>query len=681
MIALLLAWCLAASAAEVVDVTEGRLARVGEVLGDATVSRIEQHPQFERITVTLPDSGIALPLEVTFAHPDTSPACVFEGRAVYPRFELTGGQVLPEASPATDALCARLEERGGGLTLLERVQSEGPGGGARSQPTAAAGGGKDVELRIPGADLRPWRPLQALYGALALMVLLALPAMRRSLADAPWRDGLVVAALGAVLRLSLSPRGLQIAPDAGYERLVEAWGINEPHPLYGDGYAALHAPLQWLTGWDPAALFDLHLALSALAPPLLWALAWLLLRERWGALLAGVGLATLPVALRLAGSEVAHVPLATLETLAVTAGVAFALRPAAALAAVSALAMGAAVHLRPEALPAALLPAGLLLGGAWRHREARSTMVAGVVAASVLVVLVALRVASVPALAGDGPVRPAAFLSRSLWAAVVVPPLSPLDHRESTFQVFLDPRTTSPLLPLLALAGLVLARGRQRWVAALAVSWWGLALLPILPKAWPVLDAWRLQLAGQVPLLLLAGLGCSQLPRLRPVAVGLVAASLVFHVGMVRERWAGMDEWAWLGEALGRLPESATVLYADHEVHGAKTAQVGALLNRRAGDAEPWWTPMGEFVADPQPGSDLYAWFGLTCRIRTLPGRRVENDASVNPCLQLAQACRLTPFAVTEVGLRTDVDLAFLQTPVEVGLYRVDGCGEGHQGP
>lgn len=662
---------LSALAANVVEVDDGHLASVGERLGDATVQQVLQHPEFERITVALP-SGVELPLEVTISRPETSPACVAHELAVYPRFELIGGTILSEAGPATDALCERLAQRGEDLPIGLVVMDESEDDDA---PTTASGRAGRLVIQIPGPGAQPLRPLHLLLAALLLAVAAALPALRRGAAPSPWLDGVGVGLFGLVARLALSPRGLQIAPDAGFERIVQAWGINQPHPLYGDGYTALHAPLQWLSGWDPATIFGLHLGLSALAPPLLWLLAWLCLRERWGALTAGLGLALLPVALRLAGSEVAHVPLATFELLAVTAAVAFLLRPGLALATVAALAAGFAVHLRPEALPAAALPLALLLAGAWRGRSDRRAVGGGVLAALLLAGLVLARLSSLPQLDGQGPVQPELFLSAELWRGAITPQLQPLSQRQGPFQVFLDLHSTPAILPLLALIGLTAGLRRHHRVVGFAVAWWALVLLPILPKAYPLVDAWRLQLAGQAPLLLLAAVGVTALPRWRLLAPLAVALSAPGYASFVRQPWAGMVEWRFMAEALEELPGDATVLFPDHEVHAAKLAQVGALLNRRAGDPTPWWQPMSTFAAAPEPGPDLYAWIGLTCRIAELPGRHVANDLDINPCLRLAEVCQLTPWAVTILPEQTDLDLSWLATPVEVGLYRVDGCG------
>lgn len=127
-----------------------------------------------------------------------------------------------------------------------------------------------------------------------------------------------------------------------------------------------------------------------------------------------------------------------------------------------------------------------------------------------------------------------------------------------------------------------------------------------------------------------------------------------------------------MNELLPTLPAGSRVLFADHEVHASAFAQVGALLQHRAG-LEPWWLPMGPFIEAPDPGADLFAWEGLTCRIERLPGRRVDNDATVNACLRLRERCTLTPWQTRPVPSRSDADLRIPEGS-EVGLYRVDGC-------
>ena len=527
-------------------------------------------------------------------------------------------------------------------------------------------------------------PLQGtLLVLLGALVAACAGPVRRGWADLPRAerlDGLLVALAAVGARLLWSPRGLQVAPDAGYERLYLAWGLDAPHPLYGDGYASLHAALQRATGFDPQAVFGLHLALSCLAPVVLYALARGMLRAREGALVAGLGLALLPVALRLAGAEVAHVPLATLELLAVAGAWGFWQVGAPSLALLGALAAGFSAHLRPEAVPVLLLPVVLLGAGAWRHRTDTAQAGAGGLAVVLLLALVGWRLADFPELRDEGPVRFSTLLELSTWRGLLTPFADPRasDDRIAAWQIFLSPSVTSPILPLLVLLGLggAALRRRDGGTVAVALAWWALALLPVFPKSWPLMDAWRLQLPAQAPLLLLAGLGTMALTTVawRWGALVLVIGSSLLYLPRVTEVWAGQAEWALMQRAIPQLPATATVLVPDHEKHGRKVAQVGALLTERAGMPEVRWALLSPFAAAPAATSDLFVWVNLSCRITELPGMHTVNDARVNPCIQVEQHCTLTPFLTETLPDRHDLDIAFAETPAVVGLYRVDEC-------
>ncbi len=653
------------------------IAAEGDHLGDAEVIEVKLHPEFQRVTVRLPD-GRALPLEVTVTRAGTHPACDAEGLGVYPRWELLAAEgadveIDPAGAASTRALCARLEQQAADLDigLLDKPEpAEAP-----PEPPPDEGPRRS-KVHLPTEAGFSWRPLHGLLLATLLAAGAALAGpVRRGLRGGPWPDLLAVLATSLLARLLLSQRGLIIAPDAGYERIEMAWDMVGAHPLYGGGFGVLHSPLQRLTGFDPAAIFDLHLGLSALAPPLLWAVAWSTTRERAGALLAGLSLALLPVALRLAGSEVEQVPLASFELLAMAAALSWRRNGAPSLAALAATAAAFAIQLRPEALAFGVLPGLLLLEGSWRRRSR-----AGLVAALVLAGFGLLRLVQLPLGEGAGALAAPDASALGYLGALLRPTWGgPGDGRGST-QVFLDLRHTPALLPLLALWGLTQLRDRaRRGTVLIALAWWGLCLLPVFPKAWPQVDAWRLQLAAQAPCLLLAGVGVAALPRLRGAAVALAVLSALPLLPFAREQWAGQAEWQALAGQIATLPPTATVYVPEHEVHGAKQRQVGALLARRAGTQRPDWRPLSPFAAAPEPGPDIYVWQNLTCRIASLPGRHVVNDRRVNPCLQLSERCTLTPFATTVVPTLSDVDISFREEPVEVGLYRLDGCGGGEE--
>ncbi|MCB9780355.1 MAG: hypothetical protein H6742_17455 [Alphaproteobacteria bacterium] len=671
-------WLVAPAAGQGLVVDEGALAVVGESLGDAAVVEVRSHPEFERYTVALPD-GRQLPLEVTWVREGARPTCQHHALGVFPRWELLAEegvevQADPAGAPAAAALCARLDARGEGLVIGPAAASSGDGEASSEGEQSSEGGQReDRGVQLPDARQAPPHPLQWVLVALgvALLAAIAWP-VRKGLDRRAVLDAGLVGLLAVLMRWQASPWGLQVAPDAGYERLVLAWGMFLPHPLYGDGFSSLHAALQAATDFDPDAVFALHAGLSAFAPLVLWWLARELLADRAAAVFAGMALAVLPVALRLAASEVAHVPLATFELLAVAGAWGFLSRGSPCLALVGALAAGFAPHLRPEALPFVALPGALLLLGAWRHRRPLP-IASAVVALAVIGGLVAWRMAGFPTIRDDGPVHFSDWTRPMTWLRLVMPSWRYPTEARDAYQVFLHAGLTNPLLPALALVGLV--RGRRPVVVG-ALAWWALTLLPVFPKSWPMIDAWRLQLSAQAPLLLLGAAGVAALvrPAVRMQAATLTILLTLFYLPRVREPWAGQAEWQLLREAVSELPADAIVLVPDHEKHGQVVRNVGAQLARRAGVERPNWQAMGPFAADPDPGPDRYAWINLTCRIETLPGMGVANDRTVNSCLQLAERCQLVPAFTTTLPTTTDVDLTLVDPPVEVGFYRIDDC-------
>lgn len=677
---LLLLAALAWGQTTTVEVEAGRLAAVGEELAGARVERVEQHAEFDRMHLRLPD-GEALIVELAL-YRGGNPACRRDDLAIFPRFDLAGSRPAAAAGPVGE-LCARLLASAAPIGIRDArtaaVDAEGRTRGDRAPlPVEAVGatGGGQLHVPIPGPPRL--RPVQALLIGLLLLAP-ALPWRRGGL---PARDGAAIFALAVLARALLSPVGPAIAPDAAYESIVTAWGIYDGNARYGDGLGGLHQPLQALTGYDPRAIFGLHALLSALCAPLLWRIGAALGLGRAPAAFAGLAGALLPVALRLAASEVAHNALAFFELLAVWAALeargagARPSRPVEGLlpALAAALAAGFAVQLRPEALPFALLPAGVLTLATRRRPAALPGLL-------LLIALVAWRAAPLWPLPEGGPLRGQSWLEVGFWIDLLRPHLGPLATRASTHQVVLDLRMTPVVLPVFALIGVARALrpataarpvAPERGPAILLLSWWGLSFLPIATKSYPLVDAWRLQLPAQAPLLLLAALGLPRAARWRRLALASPLLLLPLHLRPVVERWAGMDEWAALQAALPTLPPGARVLYADHEKHAVPLAQVGALLVQRAG-GRAWWLPMSAFAEAPEPGPDLYAWEGLSCRIPYLPGLRQDNDAAVNPCARLRERCTLTPILVRRVAARADLDIE-IPPGAEVGLYRVDGC-------
>lgn len=644
------------------------LATPGEVLGGLEVLDVVEHREFQRVAVGLED-GRTLWIEVN-ANPSATGACAAHGLSVFPRWELLDEAVeLADQPPAVAALCERLQERGASLTVAP-PQPQGRGWTAAADPSPDAeplplphvGPAGSSDVPAPGFG-RSWLHVPLVGLLLGLLAALVGPVRRGwvGLSTVHRLDLGLVMVVGAAVRLLASPRGVFWGPFFGTSRLVEAWGQSQTHPLYGGGFAALHGPISAAFDHAPGAVFGTHLAFAALAPPLLWALAHLMApNERVGPLVAGLGLALLPAHVWLSGSEVMHIPLATLELLSVAAAVGFTRTGSGALALVSALAIGFAVHIRPEVAPVALVPAAWVV--AQPPRGAAKWVVA---AALVIAALVGHRALDL-AFAGSTPAADyrMALASPRFWAAMVVPGVTSPGSPPYT-QVFLQLRLTPFVLPLFAAAGLLL--GRPRRGVVLAVGWGALALLPVLAKSWPLADALRLQLPAQMPALLLAGLGAAAVVRrLRaPVwaAPAAVLAVSVVTLPLAMRPWATHVARDFLYETAPSLPDGATVLYDDG--NPTHHPPFGRSLRAHTGAR---WVGIQEWRDAGEPASPLLAWLGESCQTRPHDGAPSDSVCG------LLDACTLVPWKTTPVPPRTDVDRVLPDPPVPVGFYRVDDC-------
>jgi len=474
-----------------------------------------------------------------------------------------------------------------------------------------------------------------------------------------------VAGLGLAVRLLLSPREIFWGPFFGINRLIEAWGAYEPVALYGGGYSAIMAPISALSGHDPRAVFFTNLALAAAAPPLIWALARMLGGRR-AALAAGLALALLPAHVRLSATEVMHIAVLTLELISVAAAVGFTRVGGGALAVTSALAIGLAVHVRPEVAPMALLPAGWVLLHLQRRLVPWVVLAAAIIAGMLGARALALReVTSAPASYG-------ALLSWDFWWAVLSPHVGPAGDERFT-HAFVQLRLTPPLLPALAAAGVALA---PRQPVIFLGLWWALAALPVLPKSWPLADALRLQLPAQAPLLLLAGLGAAAIAHRARAArggrPGLIITALIALGALPYlpgRTWAGHQEWHLLQESLARVPDGATVLYDDGCLHHEP---FGAWLDALSPDHA--WVGMQAHRRDGGAEGPLMAWLGVTCQYRLPEGDEGHRDPPGTACGALREACALRPVHTMIPTQETDVDVRLPDPPDPIGLYAVEGC-------
>lgn len=621
----------------------GPLVVVGETVGDAVVTDQIEGADVHRIVLRLPD-GRPLQVERMATRPGFTGACEHEGISLYPRWELLGEAVeVEDQPPSVRALCDRLTA---GATAPELP------GPAMDPPPASVSGSVLPPINEP-------RLLRGLLGiCLALGLLVGGGALRK--------QGLrALAEPAAWFGLALALRALRqplpwVGPDASFEVIGLALGDQDPHPLYRGGYAALHAAGQALFDDRLRAVWATQALLGALAVPLLWALLRRLVPEnRLPARIGALALLLGPAHLALSASESQHIGLLTLL---VGAGVALAgeQRGSGLLAG---LLIGLAVFVRPEALP---LCAALLLLLAWRGRRDWEAGLGLIFGGALLLWRIDLLPPIDP---GGGPSRLGDLLTPALPYWLLRPAFSfdPSVAPRAPYFTGLHPGLTPLVLPLLA--GRALRQDRRR--AALILGLLLLALLPVLNKAWPLVDAWRLQLPAQTLLVVLAGLGAAGLSARRG-AVALALTAALSLPGLLRwpRDWAPPVAWAWLTSADGAgraLPQGATLLVADHSTHGEKLARVLTFALPGLKTA-----PMGAYLDAPTPTRDLFAYIGPTCFLAELPGERTVPAS--NPCDRLRGQCSLVALKTLALPARGDLDLVFTQDPIEIGLYRIDGC-------
>jgi hypothetical protein len=611
----------------------GALADVGDALDGAVVTRVETHPEYERYWLRQADGRESVAEMVTGA----DGMCEVGDLTLFPRPELGASN----GTVGLQALCARMAERSPHLRARRGEGSgEEPIRGLGGAPDGASGGateegsGPESEAvalpRSPGPrDVNAPVVPSVLHGALLLLVALAIGRAR------PDRMLLGVGAAALAARLLCAPMGIVNGNLAGYEKLVLARGTLAVPP-YGEGWGAL---MGLVPGW-PDSVFRVDLLLAVLAAPLLAALVRRAAGARAG-LAAGLLFALLPTHVAVSASETMHVSVLTFELGAVLAADAVvrarrADARAFADALIAALATGLAVHIRPDALPfVAVLPGWMAVVWATRSRgamggdvpgEARGIVGPVLAGGIVLAALVGWRLATLGT-------APSTGLVHLPGLHALLPELGPVGAT-ARFQLFWHAGFTPPVLWGLAALGLAVLLRRGR--ALQAVGWlaWALIVtLPFVEKAWPGVDAVRLQLSGQAPWVALAGIGLAVLPR------WALPMALVAMLPFLREPpWVQTEEWRFLHAVVPTLPEGATVRYDPRPQRAAAFAAVMEAL----GPAR--WSPT----------AGTYTWVGLDCR--------VAGDCDLAGC---------TPYRTTVLAGRVDADLTLSDR--SVGLWK---CGD-----
>ena len=650
----------------------GQLVVVGEGVGPAVVTRVEVHPEFERLHLEAPGQVLP-PVELVQRRLDREGICVHHGLTLFPRWELVGP--VPEdpwhegeRAPATveeqvhAALCAQLAARGEGIDLGRVV------GAQAATPKPAPLRLLDLpDVTPPAGFLQP-----VVWLAAALSLGLALAGARR-LDRAGWRDLALVAGLAAALRLGLARETVFNGALAGYEKLVFAFGQAQAPEIYGQGWRALLAPVVDLLGARPSTVLESHRLLAILSPVALW----VALRpvSAGAARLGGLMLAALPLAVLLSATEEMLVPAVFLALLA-AAGAAQAGSGARGLAAgaLAGVAGGLLAHLRPEGL--LVLPAIALIPWALRGRAALRE--GGTWAALLLGGgLVLLRLAELPALREGGPLRPQRLGEPAFLLRALVPTWQ---EHSNPMHLFMQAAWTSPVLWVGVAAALAGAWRAPRpllpWLA------WVLGTGVLLTKSWPLADAWRLQLLAMPGWVALAALGLAprlRRPWLQELVVGLVALPLAWQ----RLDFARHQEWRWLARVVPTLPADAVLRV--EELGGAafpdRARLMGVVLvSMRPGlrlVAPTASSSASSSASPPQDGQLVLR--GVACFERPV-GPLDPAVAAAEGCMAAQRLCRLAPLHEVDVDPRSDldglIDPRWLQPDgrLRLGLYRLEGC-------
>lgn len=618
---MILALLLAAAHAD-----EGPL---GPLPADTVLVRTEQHFEYVRYYLR---TDVSFVIELTPHHAQGEPVCSGGGFDLWVRRDVASPQESFEwdVQPAIIAqACARLPDHPPELApvppraALARLQEPG-------DPEGVPHAGPD------GTPLIGWAPRPLHLVVVTFLGLLAwrFPRDRTAL-------GLGLVAL--LLRLLLSPRWVLLGGDAAYERLGAARGMDGYDARYGDAWAAIAGLPAHLLGDPPELVHGLNLIASALTVPLLVGLVRGLGGSRLAATVAGLLLATLPLAVSLAAMEDAFVLVGLLQVAALLGGIARGAAGTWLCAAATVL----LANLRPEQAPFCLLPLLLLMRGrAWGPLA-----VAGLACLwrwAEIAVGMSGHVAETTQVIGYARYVQPEFLRDLL-----------LPRRHATIVAF-DPFATPLGITGLALVGLVAgwrarvggaSSGPSRPSLGILVAAIVIPLAVYLPKDKPYADPLRFQLSTVTFWCALAGLGAERVWRRGRVATGLAGVAIGVTVWVARAPLDG--GWAWQHEyrfLLGHpVPDDTRVAYrADQDPHQAFDRWLDEVS---AGD----WRPLD--ATPPSPGTWLYR--GTADRI-----------AGVWPSVP----CDLEPVDVVSVPSATDGWVTLGREPVQIGYYRVGVC-------
>ncbi len=667
------------------------LARAGETIGGVEVLKTIDHPEFHRILVQLAD-GRELTIEVVSTE-EPRGACTHHGFAVQPRWELLGepNQTVEDQPPVVTELCARLAAQPPTFGLAPPGSTASPEHAEHTDEPEVSSNreGPESWTEFKAPEHPPTEPFGLLHGVLALLGLSLVGSgigLWRALQAAPSgsdtpRASSELATLTVIavfLRVVFGLWAPLWAPIFGFGRLAAVLSTGAMSSTYGSGYVTTMRTFTAILGNSAQSVMVANLLIGAALPALVWGIVRVLFPERKLApFAAGLLAAMMPVHVWQSATEVMHVSLVSYEALSVLCAGLFARHAAqhrlvgSGFALAAGLAAIMAVHTRPEAIPFLAVPALIMVMGSSPAHFPGIGLALAVVGAGT-----SARLAEMAFDISDeaSALDYSLLLTPELWVAAVRPVLVQPDNAQY-YSVLMSASLTSPLVPLLALVGVAT---QKRRLALWLGFWWVATLVPVLPKAWPLADAFRLQAASLVPVVVLAGLGLEVLVEKwrarqseRPVPGVLLWLGLGFVIApqlvIDRPTWGTLDEARLFLAATPTLEPTATILVDSTHQHSSSLPQWGSL-------AAPGtrWLPIPDSSDELEPTTPLMAWVGSSC---TDEGDGLFSAGQpTRACERLRAACTLRPATVETIPLTGDVSQVFQQDEAHVGFYYLDDC-------
>ncbi|MEL6344599.1 MAG: hypothetical protein AAFV53_15900 [Myxococcota bacterium] len=424
----------------------GPIGAVDERLpGDATIRRIETHPEFVRYTLLLPD-GRELLVELQPNRAAGSGACQSDTVTLTPRWELLNEYFEQEDQPPyVQALCERL---GAQQDIVEAIPFSTPTG-------------------IPAPGVLPDRFTERLVPLFLAMFGLVCALSLRAVPPSSMRAPVLIGVVSVVLHAVFSRLGL--AATGRWQALALALQRHPNDPLHGGGMAVLYGPFVGM----PAACSILHLLNTALCASLVFAIGRLLWPERRRvAWLAGGAMTIGALLIKHTPTAMAAIPATALQCLSILAVVWFVRAEHPIAPVLAGMAAGAALLFLPQALVFLGVPLLLLAILRWK------LLLAGRALFGLLGVAAFIRL-------------------RPMGLSDVLP-----DVRASSLDL---PALTEPVAVLglfAALAVIGILTDRSRGAVGLVV-WWGASVVSLVWSG-GALDATSIP-----PLALLAGVGAT----------------------------------------------------------------------------------------------------------------------------------------------------------------------------